>query len=117
MGGHGERPSLSCWSRLSGRTRTSWRRVRMSPVSSTTFGTEVRLSERFLSATGAIGLLAVVLRIIVNVAGTFQVLPLAGVPIAFLAHAPAATNFALAYAGILLGAASGRRSGITETAP
>ncbi len=82
-----------------------------------TFGTEVRLSERFLSATGAIGLLAVVLRIIVNVAGTFQVLPLAGVPIAFLAHAPAATNFALAYAGILLGAASGRRSGITETAP
>lgn len=69
-------------------------------------GSEVRLGERFLAAVGAFGLLVALLRLIINIAGTLQVLPLTGVPLVFLAHAPAAGTFALAYAALVLGACS-----------
>ena len=70
------------------------------------FGAEVRLGQRFLAAIGTFGALTALLRIVVNTGGSLQVLPLTGVPVVFLAHAPAASLFALAYAGLVLGACS-----------
>lgn len=69
-------------------------------------GDEARLAQRFCACVGAIGLLTAFLRMTVNIAGTLQVLPLAGVPVAFLSHAPAANAFVLALSGLLLGAST-----------
>jgi hypothetical protein len=75
------------------------------------FAAEARVSERFLAAAGAFGLLTALLRLVVNLGGTVQLLPLSGVPIVFLAHAPSAALFALGYAGLVLGScSSGDRS-------
>lgn len=68
------------------------------------FGDEARLAQRFFACIGAIGLTIALLRLIVNLAGSLQLLPLAGVPIALFAHAPAANAFILVYAGLVLGA-------------
>lgn len=68
------------------------------------FGDEARLAQRFFACIGAVGLTIALLRLIVNLAGTLQLLPLAGVPIPFLAHAPAANGFVLIYTGLVLGA-------------
>jgi hypothetical protein len=74
------------------------------------FAAEARVGERFGAALGAFGLLTTLLRLIANVGGSLGAIPLTGVPIAFFAHAPAASLFTLFYAGMVLGASSGGRS-------
>jgi cell division protein FtsW (lipid II flippase) len=65
---------------------------------------DVLLTRRFLASAGAFGLLIALLRVVLNLGGTLQVLPLTGVPLVFLAHAPAAGTFVLFYLGLVLGA-------------
>lgn len=72
------------------------------------FGAEVRIGERFLASLGAFGLLTALLRVIASAGGSLGVIPLTGVPVVLIAHAPVATLFALGFAGVVLGTCAGR---------
>lgn len=73
-------------------------------------GNQVRVGERFIAALGAFGLLVSLMRLMLSIGGTLQVIPLTGVPIVFLSHAPVATAMAMAFAGLVLGVCRPRKN-------